>query len=125
MFLIGNQKDKEKDRAVSKEEADKFRKEKGIHFFFETSAKTGENVESIFIMASKMLYNNFKDKIAQMVRFFKFKLDNRKRKHQQRKEELSLEDKEVKVHLLNPKSVVDLIFNKLRQCIYTTNVLIF
>ena len=67
MFLIGNQKDREKDRAVSKDEAEKFRKEKGIHFFFETSAKTGENVESIFIMAAKMLYNNYKDKIAAMV----------------------------------------------------------
>ena len=63
MFLIGNQKDKEKDRQVSKEEAEKFRKEKGINFYFETSAKSGENVEEVFIMAAKVLYDNFKDKI--------------------------------------------------------------
>lgn len=28
---------------------------------------TGENIEDLFIVASKILYNNFKDKIAQMV----------------------------------------------------------
>lgn len=67
MFLIGNQKDREAQREVSVDKAEQFRKEKGMHFFFETSAKTGENVENIFIMAAKMLYNNYKDKIAQMV----------------------------------------------------------
>ena len=52
---------------MSKEEAERFRKEKGINFFFETSAKTGENVEEIFTMAAKVLYDNFKDKISQLV----------------------------------------------------------
>jgi hypothetical protein len=28
---------------------------------------SGENIEELFIMASKILYNNFKDKIAQLV----------------------------------------------------------
>ena len=33
----------------------------------ETSAKTGENVEQVFLMASKILYTNFKDKIGSLV----------------------------------------------------------
>jgi Ras-related protein Rab-14 len=64
MFLIGNKKDCESMREVSREKAEQFRRENGIHFFFETSAKSGENVENIFIMAAKMLYHNFKDKIT-------------------------------------------------------------
>lgn len=33
----------------------------------ETSAKTGENVEMLFTMASKLLYDHFKNKIVAMV----------------------------------------------------------
>jgi GTPase SAR1 family protein len=46
----------------------------------ETSAKTGENVEEIFLMASKILYTNFKDKIGTLVsasEFFDFFRKNR------------------------------------------------
>jgi len=43
---------------------EKFKREKNIQFSFETSAMSGENIEELFIMASKILYNNFKDKIA-------------------------------------------------------------
>jgi hypothetical protein len=46
---------------------ERFKKEKNIRFHFETSAKTGENIENLFILASKILYHNFKDKITQMV----------------------------------------------------------
>jgi len=51
-------------REVSQDRVEKFKREKGIHYSFETSAMTGENIEDLFIMASKLLYNNFKDKIA-------------------------------------------------------------
>ena len=54
-------------REVSLDRVEAFKREKGIQFHFETSAKTGENIESLFITASKILYHNFKDKIAQMV----------------------------------------------------------
>ena len=37
------------------------------NIYFETSAKSGENVEDVFIMAAKVLYDNFKDKIQKMV----------------------------------------------------------
>ena len=54
-------------REVSIEKVEKFKRERNIEFSFETSAMTGENIEDLFIIASKLLYNNFKDKIAQMV----------------------------------------------------------
>ena len=64
VFLVGNKKDMEDKREVSQERVEAFKREKGIQFHFETSAKTGENIESLFITASKILYHNFKDKIA-------------------------------------------------------------
>jgi GTPase SAR1 family protein len=67
LFLIGNKLDMEDKREVSHDRVEKFKREKGIHFHFETSAMTGENIEDLFIMASKILYHNFKDKIAQLV----------------------------------------------------------
>ena len=54
-------------REVSIEKVEQFKRERNIEFSFETSAMTGENIEDLFIIASKLLYNNFKDKIAQMV----------------------------------------------------------
>ena len=39
-------------------------------FFIETSAKTGQNVEEIFITAAKLLYSGYKDKIAVMVSIY-------------------------------------------------------
>jgi GTPase SAR1 family protein len=67
VFLVGNKKDMEDRREVSVERVEAFMREKGIQFHFETSAKSGENIENLFITASKILYHNFKDKIAQMV----------------------------------------------------------
>ena len=54
-------KDREAKREVSWEKAESFRARHNIPFFVETSAKTGENVELIFSMASKLLYHSFKD----------------------------------------------------------------
>ena len=67
VFLVGNKKDMEEKREVSKDRVEAFKKDKGIHFHFETSAKSGENIENLFITASKILHHIFKDKIAQMV----------------------------------------------------------
>ena len=70
LFLVGNKKDMEEQREVSLDRVEKFKKDRGIMFHFETSAKTGENIENLFIFASKVLYNSFKDKIEQMVSNF-------------------------------------------------------
>ena len=67
-FLIGNKKDLEYERQVSKEEGEKFAKEKNFDFFIETSAKTGENLKAIFIVAAKILYLSHKKEIEKKIK---------------------------------------------------------
>ena len=55
-FLIGNQKDKENEREVGFDMAEKFKEIKELDYFAETSAKTGQGVNESFITAAKILY---------------------------------------------------------------------
>ena len=57
IVLIGNKKDKASDREVSYEEGVQFAKQHNL-IFFETSAKTSENVEKCFTHAAKLIYAN-------------------------------------------------------------------
>lgn len=57
LYLIGNQADLEEDREVTRERAIEFQKANKIDAFFETSAKTGNNVEEVFALAAKHLYS--------------------------------------------------------------------
>ena len=56
IYLIGNRSDLEDEREVTKERAIEFCKQYHIDKFFETSAKTGNNVEEVFSLAAKELY---------------------------------------------------------------------
>ena len=56
LYLIGNQADLEDDRQVTRDRAIEFQKNSKIDAFFETSAKTGINVEEVFALAAKQLY---------------------------------------------------------------------
>lgn len=67
VILVGNQKDREEHREVSVQEAREFQQRNKIPFFLETSAKTGQNVEIVFQMAAKILYENFKNRIEEIV----------------------------------------------------------
>lgn len=53
---MANKKDKENEREVSTAKGEQFAREKGLHGFFETSAKSGEGVEDTFISAARMLF---------------------------------------------------------------------
>jgi len=55
-FLIGNKNDLDKERKISKEEAEKFYKDMNFDYYTECSAKTGIKVNDIFIRAAKILY---------------------------------------------------------------------
>ena len=56
IFLVANKKDKEQDREVSTSKGEQFAREKGLHGFFETSAKSGVGVEETFMSAARMLF---------------------------------------------------------------------
>ena len=59
VFLIGNKSDLEDKRAITKEEAEKFKEEYELDFFMETSAKSGINTTELFAKAAKVLYNDY------------------------------------------------------------------
>ncbi len=67
MILVGNQKDLEKKREVTNTKAEEFRMRHNIDYFVETSAKTGENVEILFTMAGRLLYERFNSKFSDLV----------------------------------------------------------
>ena len=56
IFLIGNKVDLDEKRRITKEQGEKFANEHKISFFTETSAKTGLNVQNVFIQVAKELY---------------------------------------------------------------------
>ena len=57
IYLIGNKSELEDQREITLERAVEFAKNNGIHKCFETSAKTGLNVEDVFSCAAKELLN--------------------------------------------------------------------
>ena len=59
IFLIGNKLDLENQRCVDKNIAEQIAKEHNLDFFMETSAKTGENTQKLFIVAAKILLDEY------------------------------------------------------------------
>lgn len=57
IFLVGNKIDiSDENRKISNEMGNKFYKDNNLSNFFETSAKTGHNIENVFIQGVKILY---------------------------------------------------------------------
>ena len=61
IFLIGNKADLEDKRQVTKEIGENFFKQNKLSFFTETSAKTGFNVQNVFIEVAKVLYKEHEE----------------------------------------------------------------
>jgi Ras-related protein Rab-5C len=52
LFLIGNKIDLKEKRKVTEEQANKFHIDYGFYLFLEASAKTGFNIQKIFVGCS-------------------------------------------------------------------------
>ena len=59
IILVGNKSDLEDKRKVSNELVQKFIKDFEIDLYFETSAKSGENVEKLFVEVCKLLHKEY------------------------------------------------------------------
>jgi GTPase SAR1 family protein len=56
LYMVGLKSDMQEKRKVTYERAVEMAKEEKIHSFFETSGKTGYNVEELFASVAKELY---------------------------------------------------------------------
>lgn len=56
MCLVGNQKDKAKERQVETSEGNEFVAKNGLMSFLETSAKTGEGILTQFMLIAKVMF---------------------------------------------------------------------
>ena len=61
IFLIGNKADLEDQRVVQKSTAEELAKEHNFHLFLETSAKSGQNAQLVFVKAAEILLENYKN----------------------------------------------------------------
>ena len=61
IFVIGNKVDLEDKREVTKEAGEKFKQDHKLSYFTETSAKTGFNVQNVFIEVAKELYKQHEE----------------------------------------------------------------
>ncbi len=58
IILVGNKLDLQDNRQITYEEGQKFAEDYGFVDFFETSAKTGENIKKMFIKIANILYED-------------------------------------------------------------------
>ncbi|KAI8982155.1 ras family-domain-containing protein [Mycotypha africana] len=65
IMLIGNKSDLEKDRQVSREEAEKFAQENNL-YFLETSAKSADNVDIAFIKTAEEIQRKIQEGIIDL-----------------------------------------------------------
>ena len=59
IFLIGNKTDLEDQRKITSDKAQTFVDENNLHYFCETSAKTGFNAKNILVESAKLLYSEY------------------------------------------------------------------
>jgi len=66
IFIVGNKSDLDSMREVYTESVLEFKEMNNIHYFCETSAKTGKNVESLFTDCARFIYLKYKDRMNEV-----------------------------------------------------------
>ena len=66
LFIMGNKCDLESMRIVTPESILDFKEQNQIMYSAETSAKTGQNVERMFIDCARFLYIKYNDKLGEI-----------------------------------------------------------
>ena len=64
VYMIGNKAELEDQREVTLERAEEMARQHKIHRVFETSAKTGFNVEEVFSLVARELYVQAKESVV-------------------------------------------------------------
>jgi len=64
LFIVGNKSDLENMREVAHETVLEFKEQNGILYFCECSAKSGTNVETLFVDCAKFIYTKYKDRMG-------------------------------------------------------------
>lgn len=67
LILVGNKSDLDTHREVYLEHALAFKKENALLYFAETSAKSGENVDKLFVDIAKFIFQKYKDRLHKMI----------------------------------------------------------
>ena len=62
LMLVGNKKDLEQSRKITEKEGREFAEKNLINYFFESSAKTGENINEIFYQICEIINKKIDDK---------------------------------------------------------------
>lgn len=73
-MLVGNKVDHEHEREVSLDEVKTFVEKNHVDFSIETSAKSGEAIEALFLRTTQYMWNRFSDQISLTVSFHKLSL---------------------------------------------------
>lgn len=56
ILLVGNKSDLNNQRKVSFEEGKKFKEDNHLRYFFEVSAKKGENIDTVLVDCAKLIH---------------------------------------------------------------------
>ena len=86
IILVGNKSDLKDKRKVKDKDIEKCIKDYEVDYYIETSAKTGDNVEKLFVECSKILYKEY------------LSIEKKKKKIEENSNKIKLEETNQETH---------------------------